>query len=89
MNRPIELFARFALTLLFALVLLYFVISVCIVLFKLTGVLVDGPMYFDFKTPSYVSLSLFQLACVPVLLGAAWLRSKLLPRRLGGNEAPN
>ena len=89
MNRPIELFARFALTLLFALVLLYFVISVCIVFFKATGVLVDGPMYFDFQTPSYVALFLFQLACVPVLLGTAWLRSKLIPRRLSGNGAPN
>ena len=89
MTRTIKLFARFALTLLFALVLLYFVISVCIVFLKATGVLVDGPMYFDFQTPSYVALVLFQLACVPVLLGAAWLRSKLLLRRPSGNEAPN
>ena len=89
MTWPIRLFARLALTLLFAIVLLYFVISVCIVLFKATGVLVDGPMYFDFQTPSYVALFLFQLACVPVLLAAAWLRSKLLPRRPSGNEAPN
>jgi hypothetical protein len=89
MTQLLVLVARSAVTLIFALVLFYFVISVCVLLFKATGVLGEGPMYFDFHTPSYGALILFQFACVVVLLGAAWLRNKLLtvaPRR---HAAPN
>jgi len=38
----------------------YFVISICIVFFKLTGLLSDGPMYLDLQTPSYAGLFKFQ-----------------------------
>lgn len=78
MNCLGRIFLRLVVSLLFAVVFAYFVVSVCIGLFKVTGVLTDGPMYFEFHTPSYAALFLFQAACVPVLLSTAWLRGRLL-----------
>ena len=90
MRHLFRLFLRLVVTLLFAAVFVCFVVSICIALFKATGVLIDGTMYFDFNTPSYWVLFFFQVACVPVLLGTAWLRNKLLPAApSGGTQVPN
>ena len=55
-------------TLIFAFVFLYLVISICILAFKLTGVLSSGVMYLDLPTPSYSNLLLFQGVCSLILL---------------------
>ena len=50
-----------------ALVSFYFVISICILFFKLTGLLSDGPMYFDLQTPSYAGLLKFQAISIGII----------------------
>ncbi len=46
---------------------LYLVISLCVLFFKLTGQLSDGPMYFDLQTPTYGGLLLFQGICIAII----------------------
>lgn len=46
---------------------LYLVIAICILFFKLTGRLSDGPMYFEMQTPSYAGLFLFQAICIAII----------------------
>ncbi len=60
---------------------LYFVISLCVTFFKLTGQIVEGqPMYFDLRTPTWVGLLIFQSICVAILGVGFYLRSKLRGR---------
>jgi hypothetical protein len=47
---------------------LYFVISLCILFFMLTGQLSQGvPMLFEMRTPSYTHLFLFQIICIAIM----------------------
>lgn len=46
---------------------LYFVISLAILFFKLSGQVSDGPMFFDFKTPTYGGLLLFQGISIAII----------------------
>lgn len=70
----------------------YFVISLCIAWFKLSGSLVEGaPMFFDLHTPRWGPLLAAQAACVAILGTGLFLRRKLLgkpaglpPQRLAG-----
>ena len=56
----------------------YFVISLCVAFFKLTGWITEGqPMYFDLKTPTWAGLLIFQVACVAILGVGFFLRRKL------------
>ena len=56
----------------------YFVISLCVAFFKLTGWVTEGqPMYFDLKTPTWAGLLIFQAACVAILCVGFFLRRKL------------
>jgi uncharacterized membrane protein len=64
------------------LVSLYFVISLCVAFFKLTGQLIEGePMYLDLQTPTWMDLLIFQAACVAILGVGFFLRRKLQRRR--------
>ena len=64
---------------------LYFVISVTVLILKITGRLKEGlPMYFDTTTPAYSELLLFQVASVAVLLACLYLRG-LLKRNAPGH----
>ena len=49
-----------------AFVSFYLVISICILFFKLTGLLSDGPMYFEMQTPTYAGLFQFQAICIAI-----------------------
>jgi hypothetical protein len=57
-----------------ALVSFYFVISVCILFFKLTGLLSDGPMYFDLQTPTYAGLFKFHAISLAIISACFALR---------------
>lgn len=57
-----------------AIVTLFFVVSLFILFFKLTGQLTDGPMYFEMQTPSYTGLLLFQAICIAVISACFALR---------------
>ena len=50
-----------------AFVCFYFVISICILFFKLTGLLSDGPMYKDLQTPTYAGLFKFQAVSMAII----------------------
>jgi len=50
-----------------AFVTFYFVISICILFFKLTGLVSDGPMYFEMQTPTYAGLFQFQAICIAII----------------------
>jgi len=50
-----------------SLISFYFVISICILFFKLTGLVSDGPMYFDLQTPSYAGLFKFQAISIGII----------------------
>lgn len=64
---------------------LYFVISLCIAFFKITGQLVEGqPMFFDAQTPTWTGLIIFQIVSVTILGICFFLRGKLR----GGREYP-
>ena len=51
----------------FAFVSFYFVISICIFFFKLTGLVSDGPMYFEMQTPTYAGLLRFQAISIAII----------------------
>jgi len=55
-------------------VTLYFVTSLCILVFKVTGLLVDGPMYFEMRTPTYEALFIFQCICIAIILACLSVR---------------
>lgn len=74
-------------------VFLYFVISLCIVFFKATGLLTSGPMLFDdMDVPSYASLLLFQAVSLALMGTCLLVRGTFgqkddfpFLRRKGGN----
>jgi hypothetical protein len=56
----------------------YFVISLCVAFFKLSGQLAEGQrMYFDFYTPTWAGLLIFQAACVAIIGAGFFFRRKL------------
>jgi len=60
---------------------LYFVISLCVAFFKITGRIVEGqPMFFELRTPAWTGLLIFQAVCLAVLGICFFLRSKLRGR---------
>jgi hypothetical protein len=76
-----------------ALVSFYFVISICILFFKLTGLLSDGPMYFDLQTPTYAGLFQFQAIAIAIISACFTVRNTFgqkndfsFPRRQHGRE---
>ena len=57
---------------------LYFVVSVAISFFILSGQLtVDQPMYHEMVTPSLVSLFLFQATSIVIFIGCILIRAKV------------
>lgn len=65
----------------------YFVISLCITYFKVTGRLVEGaPMYFDLRTPNWGPLLAAQALCVAILGVGFFLRSKLRGKHASPRE---
>jgi hypothetical protein len=60
-----------------AFVSFYFVISICILFFRLTGLLSDGPMYRDLQTPTYAGLFKFQAICMAIISACLALRIRL------------
>jgi len=64
------------------LVNVYFIISLCVTYFKLTGQLKEGqPMLFEFRTPMWTTLLEFQIVCVAILGGGFFLRRMLRKNR--------
>jgi hypothetical protein len=61
---------------------LYFVISLCVLLFLLTGQLTQGGvMFFEMRTPTYAKLLTFQVICTAVILACLALR-KIVAQKL-------
>jgi len=80
-------FARFVIGVVVLIVTLYFVISLSVTYFKLTGRIVEGQrMYLDLYTPSWPGLLTFQAVCVAILVIALYLRSKL-PKPKSGQQS--
>lgn len=69
-------FTNFLTAVVILFVSLYFVISICVLIFKLTGKLQDGPMIFDLFVPSYPVLFLFQGGCLAILAACFYVRGK-------------
>jgi hypothetical protein len=70
--------ARFVIGTVVSIVTLYFVISLAVAYFKLTGRIVEGQrMYLDMYTPTWAGLLEFQAACVAILVVSLFLRSRL------------
>lgn len=70
--------ANFAISAVILFVGLYFVISLCVAFFKLSGQITEGqPMYFDLQTPTWGDLLMFQAACVAIITLGFFLRRKL------------
>lgn len=68
-------FVRFVLGAIILFVSLYFVVSLCVAFFKLSGAITEGqPMYFELETPSWPELFMFQAACLAILSLAFFLR---------------
>jgi UDP-N-acetylmuramyl pentapeptide phosphotransferase/UDP-N-acetylglucosamine-1-phosphate transferase len=60
---------------------LCFVVSLCVLFFKLNGQLAEGePMYMDLATPTWGGLLLFQAGCAVVLAACILLRRALARR---------
>lgn len=77
--KMIKWLANFMIGAIILLVVLYFVISLCVAFFKLSGQVTDGQqMYFDFYTPTWATLLIFQAICVTILAIGFFLRHKLL-----------
>jgi hypothetical protein len=85
--RVLTWFARFAIGIVVLIVTLYFVISLSVTYFKLTGRIVEGQrMYLDLYTPTWPGLLTFQAGCVAILVVALYLRSKL-PKHKNGQQS--
>jgi hypothetical protein len=77
--------ANFVISSIILFVSMYFVISLCVAFFKLTGQVTEGQqMYFDLQTPTWTGLLIFQAACVAIIGLGFFLRRKLH----GGCEQP-
>jgi hypothetical protein len=73
--------ARFVIGLVVLIVTLYFVISLAVTYFKLTGRIVEGQrMFWEMYTPTWAGLLAFQAVCVAILAVALFLRARL-PKR--------
>lgn len=73
--------ANFAISAIILLVSLYFVISLCVAFFKLTGQITEGQeMFFDLQTPKWAGLLYFQAVCVLIIGLGFFLRRKLRGR---------
>ncbi len=73
--------ARFLISVVVLIVTLYFVISLSVTYFKLTGRIIEGqPMYFEMNTPTWANLLTFQAVCVAIVAVALFLRTKLSRR---------
>lgn len=60
----------------------YFVVSISVAYFKLTGQIIEGErMYLDLRTPSWGSLLTFQAACVAVIAAGLVVRRLLRGQR--------
>lgn len=69
---------NFAISAIILFVGLYFVISLCVAFFKLSGQITEGqPMYFDLQTPAWAGLLMFQAGCVAIMGLGFFLRRKL------------
>ena len=74
--------ARFVIGVVVLIVTLYFVISLAVAYFKLTGRIVEGQrMYLDMYTPTWAGLLIFQAVCVVILAVGLFLRAKLSRRQ--------
>ncbi len=61
-----------------AIVFLYFVISLAVTFFILTGMLTDGqPMYIDLKTPPLYGLTIFQVISFSIISICILIRAKI------------
>lgn len=70
--------ANFAISSVILFVGLYFVISLYVAFFKLSGQITEGqPMYFDLQTPTWAGLLMFQAGCVAIMGLGFFLRRKL------------
>lgn len=70
--------ANFAISAIILLVSFYFVISLCVAFFKLTGQITEGQeMFFDLQTPMWTGLLYFQAVCVSIIGLGFFLRRKL------------
>lgn len=70
--------ARFLIGVVVLMVTLYFVISLGVTYFKLTGRIVEGErMFYEMHTPTWAGLLIFQAICVAILTVAFFLRAKL------------
>lgn len=70
--------ANFTISAVILFVGLYFVISLCVAFFKLSGQITEGqPMYFDLQTPTWAGLLMFQAGCVVIMGLGFFLRRKL------------
>ncbi len=79
-------FARFLIGVVVLIVTLYFVISLGVTYFKLTGQIVEGKrMFFEMYTPTWAGLLTFQAISIAILTVALFLRAKL-PRRTSGSK---
>ena len=65
--RLIRWLVNFSASTVVALVSFYFVISICILFFKLTGLVSDGPMYRELQTPTYAGLFRFQAISMAII----------------------
>ena len=76
--KVVRYIASFLIAAVLLLVFLYFVISLCVSFFILTGRTVVGePMLFDLHAPSLAKLLVFQLICLAVLSAGYFLHRKL------------
>jgi len=73
-----------AVSLVIIIVTLYFVMSLGVTWFKLTGQIVEGErMYFDLMTPGWAGLITFQAICAALIAAGFYLRRLL---RRGGRQ---
>jgi UDP-N-acetylmuramyl pentapeptide phosphotransferase/UDP-N-acetylglucosamine-1-phosphate transferase len=72
--------ARMLIALFMLVLFLPFVISLCVLFFKLTGSLADGQMYEGMRTPSYGGLLVFQVICLGLFAACMFVRARLAVR---------
>lgn len=87
--KVIKWLANFINSTIILVVTLYFVISLCVAVFKLSGQVTEGQrMYFDFYTPTWAGLLIFQAACMAIFAGGFFLRRKLRIALSNPNNEP-
>lgn len=74
----IKWFANFIIGAIVLFVGLYFVISLCVAFFKITGQVAEGQsMFFDMQTPTWAGLLAFQMVSLAILGLCFFIRGKL------------